>query len=211
MSVFHDWPHRWFGNFREKGEMWGLCPSILEFVDPNWDGDVRRRALTYLESGFCLAASTRGLCLFAGYECFHDVGEDMGLCARSDGDWTWDNNLTHYVRHHQIRIPDAMVRHMEGSGFTPPDVLTPADGDWLAYSQALPHAPLIRGAANVPHILFPRLPEAAVEEVRRAASEAFRSHNYLRLVELYALIERELTLPEQRKLAYAKARVHVAG
>jgi hypothetical protein len=180
---------------------------VLDFVDPAWDIDTRNRVIAYLNGGFCLAATTRWPCIFEGHGCLDDSGDSRSLCARTDGVWSWADNLTHYVEHHQVRVPDSFVRHMEAMRFTPPGEITPPGGDWLAYGRTLAHPPLLNSRDSTPHVLFPRPPKPDAGAVRQEASAAFRARDFHRAAELYQKIKPLLSPAERRKLEYAKEQV----
>ena len=209
MSTFEDWPYRWFGNFREQSKAYALCPSILEFVDPAWDEVIRGKVINYLENAFCLTATSRFDFprVFEGRECLEDAGEGISFCVLTDGVWTWNSNLSHYARHHCVRVPDAMVKHMVKQSFRPPAVIEVPEDDWIAYSQSLPHAPMLVGQDMTPRILSPRLPRPDVAAIRSADAAAFCANNFPQVVALYGQIERELSPSERRKVELARDRL----
>lgn len=197
MGVFADWSEPWFGAFREGGEAYALCPSALEFVDPDWNLELRQKALDYLTTAFSHAAAG-GIwtCLFNGERV-------TGISAHTDGVWCWDSRLTHFVACHAVRLPDNFVRHMASHDFVPPPVMTPADDEWLEWGQRLPHPPFLVGRATDPYIIDPLPPVPDVETICAAANEAFRDKRYTEAASLFGSVAAYLRPTEARRHQYA--------
>lgn len=63
----------------------------------------------------------------------------LGTADLSDGHWVWPQGLSHYVREHQLRLPEEFVQFM-------------ADGDWMRPGPlSLPSLiPLPDGGTRIP-------------------------------------------------------------
>ncbi len=67
---------------------------------------VREVVADYLDSGTVVAAY-RGLS-WCRFRC-GDRCHSMGSCELSDGQWIWPEGLSHYVRDHNIRLPEEFI------------------------------------------------------------------------------------------------------
>lgn len=81
-------------------------PDPMQYVDDSWDAEARSRSVRHLETG-TLVNQCRGIspCRFCG--------EDNGTAEMTDGTYCWPEGLAHYVRHHNVRLPDEFVQHVE--------------------------------------------------------------------------------------------------
>ncbi|PAX89051.1 hypothetical protein CLM85_13485 [Streptomyces albidoflavus] len=41
---------------------------------------------------------------------------------RTDGEWIWRGDLSHYVSRHHVALPDQFVTHIRDSHYSPPKV-----------------------------------------------------------------------------------------
>lgn len=116
MSPFADWPHRWFGCWREFGRGFTRCPSIDEFVDEGWQHPRRGDLVRYLSRAPSVAVTSRVAIPWARGE--GDGRTSVGY--RSDGVWLWFDDLDYYVTEQAVRPPDALVAHVEQNRYRPP-------------------------------------------------------------------------------------------
>ena len=98
-------------------------PSIRDFIDPVWLPPDKDRILAYLENAPSIVTSgPPSNC------CLCQMNVDGVRCWHSDGLWVWRGDLSHYVREHSVRLPDAMVRHIRTRDYVLPSA---SDVNWL--------------------------------------------------------------------------------
>ena len=119
MMDLDGWPHRWFGYWREYGPKYLRCPSIREFVRPDVTATYdKARLRRYLTSAACIAATSRAA--------FPDpfTGERLGgsVSWRTDGRWTWMDNLPDYIEEHDVALPTAFLREIVARDYVAPPV-----------------------------------------------------------------------------------------
>jgi hypothetical protein len=119
MSIEKTWTHRWFGIWKETGKAYEKCPSIEEFIDPDAASRLDREAVSYyLENAQVVATTSR-----LDFPCAITGKVFSGsISYRTDGVWLWLDDLSHYVREHDVCIPDAMLNTMVKNSFIPPSV-----------------------------------------------------------------------------------------
>ncbi len=122
MMLFENWPHNWFGLWKNAESDPFEVPLFRDVVDPGWNPHDLTKMLTYLrECPVALASGAKPApCPICG-ETLNDLG-----CQRSDGTWVWPASLEHYVSRHHVRLPDRMVEHIRSRGYTPPTFPPPA-------------------------------------------------------------------------------------
>jgi len=93
-----------------------LLPDPASFVDASWPTAQREIALQYLDQGRVLRS-------YMGYSwCRFRCGVsvvEMGASDLTDGSYCWPEGLAHYVRHHQIRLPESVMQHIEAQPHFP--------------------------------------------------------------------------------------------
>ncbi|WP_276481180.1 hypothetical protein [Paraflavitalea pollutisoli] len=113
----HEWPHKWFGVWREYGKGYEQYPSVWDFVQPELNaGYEKPRLLKYIRSGYALASSSR-----RHYP--HPVTgmvKTGSICYRTDGVWLWLDDLGDYIEKSGVVIPDAWYRHIQNNQFVIP-------------------------------------------------------------------------------------------
>ena len=87
-----------------------IFPPPHEFVS-NDDASVRKIVADYLDAGtmveaYCGAAWCRFLC----------GRRQNGSCELSDGYWIWPEGLSHYVRDHNVRLPQEFLSDVLAGG-----------------------------------------------------------------------------------------------
>lgn len=122
-------------------------PHPKHLVDPQWRKDDRDRIAAYLKEGqYCGGEFGYSYCRFG---CFHEenlkrerenagnedafvcsemswMSTEMGSSVKTDGVWVWPEGLSHYVEHHDVRLPDEFVSTMEQKSWSPdPQVQVP--------------------------------------------------------------------------------------
>jgi hypothetical protein len=108
MMLFENWPHNWFGLWKNSEADPTEIPLFEEIVDPDWNPPDLVDILAYLRE--CPVAITSsplsGPCPLCG-ELLNNL-----TTQRSDGVWVWPDSLEHYVSRHQVRLPDRMVERI---------------------------------------------------------------------------------------------------
>ena len=119
MIKIGEWPHRWFGVWKEYGPAFQDCPSIHDFVDhevaAGYDKVALRRYLTEAEA---MAATSR-ICFPSPFTGKHTGGS---ICYRTDGEWVWLDDLADYVDQYDVVLPTAFMRNIEKNNHVPPQV-----------------------------------------------------------------------------------------
>lgn len=117
MKLFEDWPHNWFGYWRDgSGPEPTNVPLLTEIIDTGWQIDDRAQIVAYLEACPCAQSAGRPLqpCSLCGEDPI-----DPSL-AQTDGVWIWPGRLPHMVIQHSVRLPDRMVEHIRLRAYVPP-------------------------------------------------------------------------------------------
>lgn len=94
-----------FERLRQQGLRW---PDAFKFVDGSGDKETRRRTTRLLEVG-ALVNQYRGIsrCRFCE--------TDNGSAEMTDGTYCWPEGLAHYVREHDVRLPEEFQLHVEAA------------------------------------------------------------------------------------------------
>lgn len=119
MKGLGKWQHRWFGMWRENGDAYIECPSIHDFVCPTASADYNKEKIAYYLDNAKVIATTSRLnfpCVISG-KLF--IGQ---ISYRTDGHWLWLDDLSHYVREHDLCIPSAMMEAIRERNYEPPEV-----------------------------------------------------------------------------------------
>ncbi len=107
-------------------------PPPQELVT-DYDPATRDQIAAYLDAGSTFAVY-RGLS-WCRFFCDHP----MGNCELTDGEWVWPQDLSHYVRNHDVRLPDEFVDHV--FSMRPPmaettndwSTVTPDESFWISW------------------------------------------------------------------------------
>jgi len=103
---------------------WNEEGSEIEYIEPQmitaeWDPGIQSKVAEYLDNG-------RTAMQFMGYSwCRFQCGvpdERMGTRDLTDGRWIWPEGLSHYVREHDVRLPEPCISHMEYNGWNVPEI-----------------------------------------------------------------------------------------
>jgi hypothetical protein len=115
MTSIRQWPHTWFGFWREDPEELDDCPSVFDWVDPEWKGGVDLdRVVRYLEASPGPLATSAGRCVICG------ARERRSLVYKTDGVWFWRDDLPHYLVRHDVRLPEEFNARILRAGHVPP-------------------------------------------------------------------------------------------
>jgi hypothetical protein len=116
MSMFTTWTNLWFGCWSEFGNHYSECPSIDDFIDEDWVYPALDKLVNYLQNAPVVATTSR---LAIPWAKGHGDGRSS-VSYRSDGVWLWFDDLDYYVLEHNVRLPNAFVKHIESNNFRPP-------------------------------------------------------------------------------------------
>lgn len=115
-----EWPHKWFGIWREMGPRYSSCPSIFDWINPeglkNY-GDDLPKIINYLRTATELATTSAA----AFPNIFSGIQEFGSVSFRTDGEWVWLDNLAEYMEHNNVNIPRNFYIHIKEQLFIPPD------------------------------------------------------------------------------------------
>ena len=84
----------------------------------------------------------RPQCGFAICRCCGISSPEMGSAELSDGEWVWPEGLVHYLRIHQVPLPDSFLKSIETNESIVPEpsimLWAPYDfGEWRAWTAAV--------------------------------------------------------------------------
>lgn len=141
-------------------------PPPQELVT-TWDPDVQKRVVDHLNAGVVLW-QFRGLTWCRFY-----CDKSMGSRELTDGQWLWPEDLVHYVREHNVLLPDEFVETALGG---PSKVIHPLGRPivdksyWIAWSARHRSHSLrskIAAAREKAAIVSERLKKATVANIER--------------------------------------------
>lgn len=116
-----DWPHRWFGLWKEEGLDNPRYPSIHDFIEPELEPPPDQdRLIDYLQAApiVCVMSQMSSPDVITGEE----IDFQDSLSVRTDGVWLWYDDLPHYMRRHGVRLPDALVARIREMNYMPPEL-----------------------------------------------------------------------------------------
>jgi hypothetical protein len=115
MTLFDEWPHKWYGFCRGENDTHSVLPLLSELVDTAWRPANLQNILAYLRTAPAEIAApmenaTCNLC-----------GKDIGnpSVQLGDDEWAWPLRLSHLVEEHHVRLPDAFVDHIRNRQYIP--------------------------------------------------------------------------------------------
>lgn len=113
-NVIHSWPHQWYGFWRCEGHDYDELPTLKDATNSTWNPVDKEKFIAYLtHSPILISSMTTSNCLL----CAEVV---PSLCYHSDGEWLWPDSLAHYVRSHNIALPDRFVHAIRERSYIPP-------------------------------------------------------------------------------------------
>jgi hypothetical protein len=101
-------------------------PDVRKFVDPAWNESDRLSAGFYLDRGMSVNA-------WMGCSSCRFCGTNNGCEDLTDGTYLWPEGLAHYIREHQVRLPDEFIHHMYAE--TARLEQLPVDDDWWVHQR----------------------------------------------------------------------------
>lgn len=114
-----NWPHKWFGFWKEYGQAYEKYPSAIDFVDKHRNSSYDKvRLKQYLESGIVVVTTSR----INFPSPFTGKQEPGDISYRTDGTWVWFDNLFDYIGHHDLAIPDEWYEHIKKNNFEIPEI-----------------------------------------------------------------------------------------
>lgn len=133
-GVVRSMPRRGIGFWATGLDDPAPLPMPQGLVDPGWEVD-RERVAAYLDAG-------RTLFGFFGHSwCRFGCAGALGCRDLTDGPWVWPAGLSHYIREHDVVLPDEVIAHMAAHGWSLPsghDELGMYELDWWS-SWSLEH------------------------------------------------------------------------
>ena len=127
-----NWPHKWFGIWREIGPSYYTCPSIYGWVDREEVksyGDDLPKIINYLRtSTVIVTTSAMGFPnIISGQR-----KRESSISYRTDGTWVWFDDLAEYIELNNVALPRDFYEHMKKQSFISPDAskINPDDLDW---------------------------------------------------------------------------------
>lgn len=122
-----NWPHRWFGFWKEDGPEYRACPSLSQWPSEALAQNEMARILTFLRGGAVVCVTQVGVrnCVLCGRRL-----SGSRECL-SDGLWLWPGELAHYLEEHGVAVPLPLRKHIELS--PAPDAnrqVDPAQLEW---------------------------------------------------------------------------------
>jgi hypothetical protein len=106
------------GFWRNEHGIFVDFPKPQWLVRRDWRIAEREQILAYLGSGFaCAMCCGWSTCRFGCAE-----GEHNGCSDFTDGEWMWPEGLGHYVRCHDVILPEEFVETMRRNDWHVPDV-----------------------------------------------------------------------------------------
>lgn len=88
-----------------RGEGRPNLPNATDFVDASWDEDERFEVIAHLEHAMIVRKQMGcSRCRFCGAL--------NGSLELSDGTYVWPEGLAHYLREHDLRLPQMFVDHV---------------------------------------------------------------------------------------------------
>jgi len=194
-SIFFNWPYKWFGFWKEMGDSYRLCPSVLDFVDDKWEPVDKSRMIQYLLKAQPVSCTSRvsAPCVFDGPLCRYDKTESDFVCLRTDGVWSWMDDLDHYILHHNVRVPDALTSRMILSDYVPLSLLD-------VHTANLEQPPLLRSQNSTPYAINEAQSELLTQKIREEANNAYEKQDHKEAMRLYSLIRERLDQHEKTRL-----------
>ena len=80
-------------------------PDPRNFIDSEWDTRLRTLASLYLSSGKTFQS-------WRGWSTCRICTMSNGSTCLSDGSFVWPEGLSHYVKVHDVRMPDEFMSHI---------------------------------------------------------------------------------------------------
>lgn len=111
-----NWSHKWFGLWKENGQEYTKCPSILDWVKPEI---VRNYNLVQVSS---YLLNSQELSSTSG-EVFPDPFTNElvkgTISFRTDGEWLWLDSLPYYIEKYDVALPKKFLESIQRNNFKP--------------------------------------------------------------------------------------------
>jgi len=126
---------RAIGYWQNDYENWFPKPQSL--VGKTYPLSLRDAICRYLDSGemfrvYMGYSSCRFSCGISDFQ--------MGTCDLSDGQWMWPEGLSHYIRIHDVLLPEEFIQSMADAGWQcPPNVILPDLDIYTRYDTLIDH------------------------------------------------------------------------
>ena len=118
INAVNQWPHLWFGVWKEYGPRFQNCPSAFSFIDHELNQTYQKTRLTaYLTSAHILGTTSR----INFPNPFTGELVNGSISYRTDGKWLWLDDIADYIVHHDLVLPTMWLAEIETRNYTPPD------------------------------------------------------------------------------------------
>jgi hypothetical protein len=119
MTAIAQWPHRWFGVWKEYGPAYRNCPSVQSFVDRNMTASYNKARLRdYLTRAQIVASTSR-----TSFPCpFTGKRTTRAVSFRTDGKWLWLDDLPDYIDDYDVAIPTEFLSEITSHAYIPPTI-----------------------------------------------------------------------------------------
>jgi hypothetical protein len=117
MSIFSDWDNNII-MFKFSDNEPLRVPLYAELVDRSWTPTDLDKIVEYLRQCTVINSTTAFepvVCPLCG-----EILERITCSQQSDGVWIWLKDLSHYVKCHNLRLPDKMVEHIRSNQYLSP-------------------------------------------------------------------------------------------
>ena len=111
-NIEQSWKHNWFGIWNDDGRDQDF-PDVESAVSMEWCPYDKTKLREYLERCpmvmSCPSGKTCKLCSIP-----------ISSCFQSDGEWLWEQSLSHYLEQHFVILPLRMVQHIRTREYSAP-------------------------------------------------------------------------------------------
>ena len=111
------WSENWYGFWGEEAELFGEFDPDDHIDEPPADKD---RLVEYLRNAPAVVEMPT-----SPVNCDLCDQELDASIYRSDGEWLWPDSLEHWVREHDVILPDRLVAHIRARRYRAPVKIDP--------------------------------------------------------------------------------------
>jgi len=110
------WDKKWFGYWKQDGGLYENCPDISDWIGSE-SLQPCKDIVNYIEGGDLVAVSPmKTVC----HICNATI--DSSKVVYTDGEWLWTKDLSHYVSHHQLKLPHLFLNKMKKFNYVCPEI-----------------------------------------------------------------------------------------
>lgn len=116
---YNNWPFKWYGLWKEYGTGYENYPSIKEFIDQQKNRTYNKeRLIEYLNTGVVVATTSKRNFISP----FKSDNESGSISFRTDGKWLWLDNISEFISHNELTIPENWYNEILDRDFIIPEV-----------------------------------------------------------------------------------------